>query len=101
MEFAIIMPVVILVLLLAVSVVSIQSSRIQLVSLSAIAAREVSRGATEEEVKVLIRSNSFEPKMELFDSQDFICVDLILTKTIFWLGEIDLTERQCSRKYGL
>lgn len=95
------MPVVILVLVLAVSVVSIQSSRIQLISLAAIAAREASRGATEEDVRAVIKSNSFVPKMELFDSQEFICVDLILTKTIFWLGAIDLSERQCSRKHGL
>ena len=95
------MPIVILVLTFAISVVSIQSSRIQLINIAASAAREASRGTTDQEVSQSIESDYIETKLKFFDSEEYICVDLVLNKTIFWLGKIDLIERQCARKYGL
>lgn len=105
-EFAIILPGVLLVLFLALSVLSLQSSRIALVEVAAEGARALARGESEQLVYQLLveydlgLTTSFESSF----GDLAVCVEVVQKHEIKALGglfPLELSEVQCARKGGL
>ena len=105
-EFAIVLPGVMLVLFLALSVLSLQASRIALVEVAAEASRALARGESEQLVSQLLVD------YELGDNSSFqssfgdlaVCVEVAQIHQILALGglfPIEVKEVQCARKGGL
>ena len=90
-----------MILALALSIMALQAARMQLIEFASFAARAIARGEAEAQVSKLISAEDESYAMEVKDVGDLICVDVKAQKKIFWLGNIDLKERQCSRKQGL
>lgn len=85
----------------ALSIVALQAARMQLIEFASFAARAIARGEAEAQVSNLIFAEDESYSLEIKNVGDLICVDVKMQKEIFWLGNIDLKERQCSRKQGL
>lgn len=105
-EFAIVLPAVILVLGVALSVLSIQTSRIGLVGLAAESARALARGEPEALIQQLLQGVGLEESVTSKTSylDQSICVELAQINHIKGLGElfpIEVKEIQCARKGGL
>jgi hypothetical protein len=100
-EFAMIMPVVVMILAFGVSLISIQASRIQLIEHAAVASRALARGESEAELLQLFADQNRIANFDVIQEKDFICVRFSIEKKIFWLGNVHLNERQCSRISGL
>ena len=90
-----------MILVLALSIMALQAARMQLIEFASFAARAIARGEAEAQVSKLISAEDQSNSMEIKNVGDLICVDVKTQKEIFWLGKIDLKERQCSRKQGL
>jgi hypothetical protein len=105
-EFAIILPGVLLILFLALSVQSLQSSRMALVELAAEGSRALARGESKSLVTNLISQSGLGPSVsfEVIYQDLSVCVEVLQTHQIKALGglaPIELKEVQCSRKGGL
>ena len=105
-EFAIVLPGVLLILLLSLSVLVLQASRIGLVELAAQGSRALARGESEELVTQLLRESQLGEKASFRVSyrELSICVEVVQTAEIGGLGgvfPIELSETQCARKGGL
>jgi hypothetical protein len=105
-EFAIVLPGVMLVLILALSVLSLQASRIALVEFAAEGARALARGESEQLVSQLLAdyelgaNTSFQSNF----SDLAICLEVAQIHEIQALGglfPIEVKEVQCARKGGL
>ena len=105
-EFAIILPGVLLILFLALSVQSLQTSRIALVELAAEGSRALARGESKALVTELITQSGLGSvaSFEVLYQDLSVCVEVAQTHQIRALGgqfPIELKEVQCSRKGGL
>jgi len=105
-EFAIVLPAVFLVLVFALSVLVIQSSRLGLIELAAESSRALARGESEELVRQIIAESGKSRSIDLeIDHTDLmICVILGQNVQISAFGgliPINVAERQCARKSGL
>ena len=105
-EFAMILPAVLLIMVLALGVLGTQSSRMQLIELAAESSRAIARGEPESTAEQLIRESGLaaETESSVTYSDLMICVELTQSLTLPVLGgllAIPLAEKQCSRKSGL
>ena len=105
-EFAIILPGVMLVLFLALSILSLQASRIALVEVAAEGARALARGESEQLVTQLLVDHELGPNSSFQSSfRDLaVCVEVAQIHEIQALGglfPIEVKEVQCARKGGL
>ena len=105
-EFAIVLPGVMLVLFLALSVLSVQASRIALVEVAAEASRALARGESEQLVSQLLVDYELGPNASFQSSfRDLaVCVEVAQIHQIQALGglfPIEVKEVQCARKGGL
>ena len=105
-EFAIILPGVLLILFLALSVQSLQTSRMALVELAAEGSRALARGESNSLVSDLISQSGLGPSasFEVLYQDLSVCVEVQQTHQIRALGAlvpIELKEVQCARKGGL
>ena len=105
-EFAIILPGVLLILFLALSVQSLQTSRIALVELAAEGSRALARGESKALVTELISQSGLgsAASFEVLYQDLSVCVEVFQTHQIRALGGLfpfELKEVQCSRKGGL
>ena len=105
-EFAVVLPGVLLVLFIALSVLSLQTSRIALVELAAEGSRALARGESEELVSQLLGESGLGSKVTFASSyKDLsVCIEVVQKHEIRALGAslpIVLKEVQCSRKGGL
>lgn len=105
-EFAIILPGVLLILFLALSVQSLQTSRMALVELAAEGSRALARGESNALVAELITQSGLGSvaSFEVLYQDLSVCVVVTQTHQIRALGGLfpfELKEVQCSRKGGL
>lgn len=105
-EFAVVLPGVLLVLFIAISVLSLQTSRIALVELAAEGSRALARGESEELVSQLLSESGLGSKLTFASSYTdlSVCIEVVQKHEIKALGAslpIVLKEVQCSRKGGL
>ena len=105
-EFAIILPGVMIVLFLALSVLSLQASRIALVEVAAEASRALARGESEQLVAQLLVDYELGANASFQSSfRDLaVCVEVAQKHGIRAFGgifPIEVKEVQCARKGGL
>lgn len=105
-EFAIILPVVMLVLFLALSVLSLQASRIALVEMAAEGSRALARGESENRLNQLLGEFDLGGNVSFETSfRDLaVCLEVAQKHEIQAFGgliPIELKEVQCARKGGL
>jgi hypothetical protein len=90
-----------MVLVFALSLMGMQATRLQLIESAAIAARAIARGEPQPQVNELISAVAESNSMKVMADGDLVCVEVKVQREIFWLGRIELQERQCSRNQGL
>ena len=107
-ELALAMPAVSLVIAITLGAFALQIERMKLVGVSAMAARAVARGETQENVRSLVleMSSTLESQqinVEIQTREDTVCVNLSRNFEIAGLpGKLfDFSELQCARKVGL
>lgn len=105
-EFAIILPGVLLILFLALSVQSLQTSRIALVELAAEGSRALARGESKALLTELISQSNLGPaaSFEVLYQDLSVCVEVTQAHQIMAFGgsfPFEVKEVQCSRKGGL
>ena len=107
-ELALAMPAVSLVIAIALGAFALQIERMKLVGVSAMAARAVARGETQENVRSLVleMSSTLESQqinVEIQTRENTVCVNLSRNFEIAGLpGKLfDFSELQCARKAGL
>lgn len=107
-ELALAMPAVSLVIAIALGAFALQIERMKLVGVSAMAARAVARGETQENVRSLVleMSSTLESQqinVEIQTRENTVCVNLSRNFEIAGLpGKLfDFSELQCARKVGL
>ena len=105
-EFAVILPGVMLVLFLALSVLSLQSSRIALVEVAAEGSRALARGESEQLLSQLLGEFNLGGNVSFETSfRDLaVCLEVAQKHDIQAFGgllPIELKEVQCARKGGL
>jgi len=102
-EFAVVLPAVILILIVALQVLSFQSARMGLIELAAESARAVARGEDSTVVESLVKDAVVNPKPTwVIQHKDFeLCVEFTQNQSLAGLGLINLVETQCARKSGL
>ena len=105
-EFAIVLPGVMLVLILTLSLLSLQASRIGLVEFAAEGARALARGESEQLVSQLLANYELGANTSFQSSfRDLaICLEVAQIHEIQALGglfPIEVKEVQCARKGGL
>lgn len=105
-EFAIVLPGVLLVLLMSLSALSLQASRIALVEVAAEGARALARGESEQLVAQLLENHELGENASFharFGDQA-VCVEVAQKHEIRAFGgllPIEVKEVQCARKGGL
>ena len=107
-ELALAMPAVSLVIAITLCAFALQIERMKLVGVSAMAARAIARGETEDNVRSLVleMSSTVESQQINLDIQtreNTVCVNLSRNFEIAGLpGKLfDFSELQCARKVGL
>lgn len=102
-EFAVVVPAVILILIVAIQVLSFQSARMGLIELAAESARAIARGEDSTVIESLVKDAVVNPKPTwVIQHKDFeLCVEFTQSRSIAGLGLINLVEAQCARKSGL
>ncbi|CAB4560247.1 MAG: hypothetical protein F2550_02680 [Actinobacteria bacterium] len=107
-ELALAMPAVSLVIAITLGAFALQIERMKLVGVSAMAARAVARGETQENVRSLVleMSSTLESQqinVEIQTRENTVCVNLSRNFEIAGLpGKLfDFSELQCARKAGL
>jgi hypothetical protein len=107
-ELALAMPAVSLVIAITLGAFALQIERMKLVGVSAMAARAVARGETQENVRSLVleMSSTLESQqinVEIQTRENTVCVNLSRNFEIAGLpGKLfDFSELQCARKVGL
>lgn len=99
-EFVLLLPGVIMILLLALSLLSLQIQRVQLVQLAADGARLVAIGGTDNELQELVAETNFSVDTGINYKNQMVCYQVSLVKKIFWIGILPISETQCARKTG-
>lgn len=107
-ELALAMPAVSLVIAITLGAFALQIERMKLVGVSAMAARALARGETQENVRALVLEMSSEAQsqqinLEVLTRENTVCVNLSRNFEIAGLpGKLfDFSELQCARKVGL
>ena len=100
-ELAVAMPTVALVIAVTLSGFALQLERMNFVSLAASVARALGRGEAQADVAALLAEAAPEVALEVEYLENYICAKVY--KTVYFLGvsDIQVMERQCSRKMGL
>ena len=107
-ELALAMPAVSLVIAITLGAFALQIERMKLVGVSAMAARAIARGETQENVRALVLEMSSEVQaqqinLEIQTRENTVCVNLSRNFEIAGLpGKLfDFSDLQCARKVGL
>jgi len=100
-EFALVIPAVLLVLILAMTALSLQSQRTALVEIAASGARELARGETTTTLDELLAESKLQPTISIEHRNHLVCLELRVQARLSWLGAIPVSETQCARKSGL
>ena len=107
-ELALAMPAVSLVIAITLGAFALQIERMKLVGVSAMAARAIARGETQENVRALALEmsstvDSQQINLEVLTRENTVCVNLSRNFEIAGLpGKLfDFSELQCARKVGL
>ena len=102
-EFAVVLPAVILILIVAIQALSFQSARMGLIELAAESARALARGEDSKVIESLIEDAVLNPKPTwVIQHKEFeLCVEFTQNRSLAGLGLIHLIEVQCARKSGL
>lgn len=95
------MPIILMTLALALSLIAFQAHRLQLTELAAMASRAIARGETEPQVRGMLLVENSPVVMQVEQLDQLICVNLKIEKHILWLGKVDILERHCARNQGL
>ena len=100
-ELAVAMPTVALVIAVTLSGFGLQLERMKFVSSAASVARALGRGEAQADVAALLAEVSPEAALEIEYLENYICASV--SKSVPFLGvhDIEVAERQCSRKMGL
>ncbi len=101
-ELVLALPAVLLILGLALSAMTIQLQRMELVSSASTIARAIARGEPIEVVDALVSELGEAVGFEIDESEGLICVILQSEITIFSieLGDLKLIETQCAKSQG-
>ena len=99
-EFVLLLPGVILILVLALSLLSLQIQRVQLVQLAADGARLAAIGGTDNELQELVTETNLSVDTGINYKNQMVCYQVSLVKKIFWIGLLPISETQCARKTG-
>jgi hypothetical protein len=100
-EFAIILPAVLMILLLALSVLSFSLARVKVVELAGAGARALARGESVQIVEQMLTEANLKAKPEVITENFLVCLKLTTKQEIFQLGILSFTEQACSRRAGL
>jgi hypothetical protein len=100
-EFAIILPAVLMILLLALSVMSFSLARVKVVELAGTGARALARGESVQIVEQMLTEANLKANPEVITENFLVCLRLTTKQEIFQLGILSFTEQACSRKAGL
>lgn len=99
-EFVLLLPGVIMILVLALSLLSLQIQRVQLVELAAAGARLAAIGGTDNELQEMVSETNLSVRTGINYKDQMVCYQVALDKNIFWIGSLPISETQCARKTG-
>jgi hypothetical protein len=87
---------------IAIGAMSLQSAKLQLINVAAMAASAVARGEPAELIDQLVASAGDQVAFELEELEDSICVKLSVAAPIagIEIGFLELAEKQCARASG-
>ncbi len=100
-EFALALPAVTLVLVLALGVIQAQTERLALIGLAASGSRALARGEPMATVWQLAKEVGSGISLQSSFGAELVCVGASRQVGLPILPKITLTERQCARKLGL
>jgi hypothetical protein len=100
-ELAIAMPSIALVIGVTLSGFGLQVERMKYVSVAASAARALGRGEPQAEVQALVLEAAPEAMFEVEVLENHICAKVARKLRVLGLQDLEVSERQCSRKMGL
>lgn len=101
-ELVLTLPAVLMVLVIAIGAMSIQLTRMELVSSASGIARAIARGEPAEFVETLVSEAGAEVSFEIQESEGLMCVVLKSEMKILNvdLPEFELIETQCAKPHG-
>ena len=100
-EFALALPAVTMVLVLALGVIGAQTDRLALIGLAASGSRALARGEPMATVWQLAKEVGAGISVRASFGAELVCVGASRQVGLPILPKIELTERQCARKLGL
>ncbi len=100
-EFALALPAVTMVLVLALGVIGAQTDRLALIELAASGSRALARGEPMATVWQLAKEAGAGISVRASFGVELVCVGASRQVGLPILPKIELTERQCARKLGL
>jgi len=100
-EFALALPAVTMVLVLALGVIGAQTDRLALIGLAASGSRALARGEPMATVWQLAKEVGAGISVQASFGAELVCVGASRQVGLPILAKIELTERQCARKLGL
>jgi hypothetical protein len=101
-ELVLTLPAVLLVIAIAISAMSVQITKLQLVASAVQIAKAVARGESAEFIDQLLADSGDDIGFEIVESDDLVCVSLS-SQVMFPgidLAVLDLIETQCARAQG-
>jgi antitoxin component of MazEF toxin-antitoxin module len=101
-ELVLTLPAIILITIIAISAMSLQSTKLQLINVAAMVASAVARGEPAELIDQLVATAGENVQFELEELEDSICVKLSVAAPIagIEIGFLELVEKQCARAAG-
>ena len=89
-----------MILVLALSLLSLQIQRVQLAQLAADGARLAAIGGTDNQLQELVTETNLGVDTGINYKNQMVCYQVSLVKKIFWIGLLPISETQCARKTG-
>jgi hypothetical protein len=101
-ELVLALPAVLLIMTIAVAAMSLQSAKLQLINVAAMAASAVARGEPAALIDQLVGTAGEQVGFELEELEDMVCVKLSVDAPIagIEIGFLELVEKQCARASG-
>ena len=101
-ELVLALPAVLLIMTLSVAAMSLQFTKLQLITSAATIASAVARGEADTVIDQLVLMAGEQVQFELVELEDSICVQLSVDQEIagIELEFINLIETQCARAFG-
>ena len=100
-ELAVAMPTVALLIAVTLSGFGLQLERMKFVSSAASLARALGRGEAQADVAALLAEVSPEAALEVEYLENYVCAKVYKSVSFLGMSDIEVMERQCSRKMGL